>query len=219
MCIQKRLDDLFERWKETHKALPQREDLPILEIFLPDGIAGIDTTIYENTNPRVLYILKESNVKNGYINDYFWFRDSQVEKYGNHRIANRIWLMQEVVTKGILHDKVLPSKSNDLRAVAYMNLNKCGGDSMVNYTKLKNYIDIPEIREYILDEIRILAPDIIICCGSDIMNIVKELASCIGLYEHIVFTKHPSCWGSDIKFIEEFYTEWSKSECKKKLYS
>lgn len=152
MSIQARLDQLFEQWKEVHKQKADMLNLQYPERFLPDGIAG-DEAAYEKSSPKVLYILKESNVGDRCDDLSFWFK-AQATGGGTHRITKRIRLMQKVITG-----------SDDLTAVAYMNLNKSGGTSATNGAKLEAYVLNENISSFIKEEIRILNPDIIVCGG------------------------------------------------------
>ena len=120
-------------------------------------------------------------------------------------MTKRIGFMQEVLVG-----------SNDLSAIAYMNLNKCGG-STVDFHKLKKYVEIPDIREHIREEIALLAPDIVVCCGHRIDELVKGLLSDMpGMPEKIVPMLHPSCWVSHHRYIDEFRKRWNASACKKR---
>jgi len=213
MNIQKKLDTLFNQWKDTHDIYINETDLselPELTNFTMDGISGKDETAYVNADIKVLYVLVESNVgkdcKHFRINDYFWFRE-QVVNNGKHIIPARIQFVQENIT----------GRPADLNAVAYMNLNKCGGGCSRNFKKLRNYVRLPKIKEHIKEEIEILEPDLIVCFGKGVDDLVKEiLGETHALYKKILPLRHPSCRNSSDDYEIMFQERWSQIICKEK---
>lgn len=151
MNIKTRLDNLFNKWEEAHRKNAKVLNLQHPERFLPDGIVGDETT-YLKASPKVLYILKESNSGDSVNND-FWFKKEVLEN-GTHIITKRIQLMQKMITG-----------STDLTTIAYMNLNKSGGNSASDMAHLKAYSLNNNISPLIKEQVLILDPDIIICAG------------------------------------------------------
>ena len=183
MGIQEELDVLFEKWK---KAL----DLQMTERFIPDGIAG-DEDAYKKD--RVLYILKESHLKGEPPEDnckhgYFWFKD-QVKSPKPHRITKRIKAMQEAIPK-----------KGGLTSVAYMNINKRGGGAETDPKALKAHAQ--SVASFIKEEIRILAPELIICCGC--YGIISD-AAILGEDPRLVDMWHPSYYAVNCdKYIQKY---------------
>jgi len=152
----KSFEELFMLWKKAHKEIGLN-----LNKFYPDGV--VNDEAYFNSNPRVLYVLKEPNSGNDVSEGDFWFK-RQVENKSHHIIPTRIKIMQKVI-----------NGNRDLNFVAYININKYGGLNRTNGEKLKEYAYSKEIRPLIKKQIELLAPDIVVCCG--VYEIVKEILS------------------------------------------
>ncbi len=76
-----------------------------------------------------------------------------------------------------------------LRYVAFMNINKRGGFTECK-TKLSDYAE--NYKDLIDREIKIISPDIIVCCGSDVRTCLSNIDSCKSV--PVLEVYHPSYW-------------------------
>lgn len=194
----KTLDELFKKWKEAHKSeddesckktFPKKagESPDISDFkssFCPDGFLS------DKKFNGVLIIQREPNVfdkgegKCIAETNYFWFRDgnkendSTLKHYRNN--ANKY-----------LHQLI--GEDYTLEECAYMNLNKRGGYGSTNNTQLNNYVykNNYNYQEYIANEIKIIKPTHIICCGV-YGTIEKQFADSIGERTYIFDCYHLS---------------------------
>lgn len=191
----KTLDELFEEWKEAHKSeddesckktFPKKDgESPDISnfksSFCPDGFLS------NGTFNGVLIIQKEPNVFNidkgkciAETNDFFWFRDGEEENdYYLKTYRNK--------AKKYL-DKIIPDCK--LKTCAYMNLNKRGGYGITTDSQLSNYVK--KYKEFIADEIQIIKPTLIICCGV-YGTIKKQFSDSINEGTYIYDCLHLSC--------------------------
>ena len=202
--------DLFPRWKEAHSQIAtdpalrtilikeksvqlSLDQLPQLDGFTPDGAIG------RNGKPiSVLYMLKESNSSHDASStkpDFFWFR-YEAENDGTHKITHRIRMIQKIITGN-------PS----LETATFINLNKCGNGPKSSMAKLRNYTSLPTIRKLIAEEIQLLDPAIIICCGANTAQIVSNIIDSTAS-DRIIPMAHPSCRYSNEKYEREFAVKW-----------
>lgn len=76
-----------------------------------------------------------------------------------------------------------------LRYVAFMNINKHGGFTECK-TDLRGYAKI--YKDLIDREIKIISPDIIVCCGSGVRDCLSNVDSCKSI--PVLEVYHPSYW-------------------------
>lgn len=149
-----------------------------MDSFTVDG--AVDAQKWEsNEGKRVLFILKEANGSNSVINgkiddNSFWFKDCICDN--NNRMSKPMFKRIATLYKFVLGENVKDCQRHEwdqdnkkelrdiLKNVAYMNINKKGGDKKTNMTKLNQYAK--EYREEIKQEIEILNPDYIVCGGT-----------------------------------------------------
>lgn len=144
--------------------------------FTPDGI--IDEEAWNN-GEKILFILKEANGQ--------WMLDENLED-NTVEIDNGEFWFRKIVKDNINHNikrklnKLSAEKfgESELKAVAYMNINKRGGAKSELKSVLNEYIN--EYKEYIKREIEIISPEkICICCGKNkayvntLEKIIQEL--------------------------------------------
>lgn len=141
--------------------------------------------------PKVLYILREENgshsdeydeddnriIGHFYKNkDDFWIKEqlcgTKTAKYEKlppliKKLVNVQYILEQMKT---VDDSENYFRFDDesckvnIGHMAFMNLNKLGGDSSVHWPTFKAYISC--FKELIKREIEILNPDIIVCCGT-----------------------------------------------------
>lgn len=139
------------------------------ESFTTDGVVdeSIWTRLECQGKKKVLYVLREANgnsskfgEKGRIVDDgNFWFQNCIKDKKLGNRIFTRIAGMQKEIQGGQEgHTEEL------LKQVAYMNINKRGGGAKVNWKVLNEYAY--KYNKKIRDEICILKPDVIVCCGT-----------------------------------------------------
>ena len=198
-------DKLFKKWKtaqseESEESYNEYKFKNVSKTsFLPDGI--VNPEMYFKTTKKVLFIAKEANwggsdTENrveGTDGD-FWLQSvvSNTGKYGGKEtnfskglaMLYNAYISNSFDTPDYFHE--------GLNNVAFINLNKRGGYSFCSYPTLEGYVK--KYGEYIAKQIDLINPDIIICCGTALVNIVKQYvkpnctAKIIGVY-------HPSYYG------------------------
>lgn len=156
MTKTQKLDLLFEKWQ---KVFPENQGK-----FKYDGI--IDEDNFERQKVKLLFIGKEANDEQQNEGDYrSWWKE--VVKY-QFSIRLSEWAF------GILNSfppiesisESQDSRKEILSSIAFMNLKKTGGGNTADVNNLKEIV-IRE-RAFILDEIEIIKPDIIIGSIGDV---------------------------------------------------
>ena len=77
-----------------------------------------------------------------------------------------------------------------LRYVAFMNINKRGGFTECKTKLLRDYAQ--NYKDLIDREIKIISPDIIVCCGSGVRTCLSNIDSCKSV--PVLEVYHPSYW-------------------------
>lgn len=115
-------------------------------------------------------------------------------KYNDRQSMNRVWKMQRFISKHCLDDNIT------IDSISYLILNKTNSRCIDTKRYVKNF------EKYILGEIDLLSPSIIVCCGC--YDIVKDL-----------FRKYEkSCFLSDIKYIPIIDMLAPRTEVSNRLY-
>jgi hypothetical protein len=159
---------LFSEWKQ-HLT---RGNLP----FYPDGMA--QGSSYWETRPRVLFLLKEVNADKS-VPPWNLFDVVGDGSIGPTWTVISYWL-HGIHGGGLPWEKVPAatpeSRRQAISKLAVVNLNKCGGAAACIQTELwaAAYRD----RQFLLRQLRLYAPDIIIACGTG------EIAKYILFEEH-----------------------------------
>ena len=189
------LEKLFDEWRKRHIS----EDYSNNEIsknnFIPDGI--IDEASYMQSPKKILFIAKEAAClkkgntieKNFEIaqNDGFWCRRVVLgeEKRGTSFSSGLALLANAILNENF----ETPEKDiSTLRYVAFMNINKRGGFTSCQPGRLAAYVE--KYKDLIDREIRIISPDIIVCCGSGVRGRLSGVDSCKSL--PVLEVNHPS---------------------------
>lgn len=177
MTKTEQLNELFEEWREA-QVQESDSDWKITKpegtknikkhFFCDDGI--IDESIYETEHIKVLFLTNEANIEKHIspeqenigsriesFNNYFYTGN---EPWSSGRMSERICSLFQV----IINDYSYPPHKYAKR-FAFMNLNKRGGDKDIKTgIHLDKYCDLYSC--FILKEIEIINPDIIIWVGS-----------------------------------------------------
>ncbi len=198
----KNLRELFNHWKDAQvhnektKEYMSKRKISV-KSFCIDGY--VDEECWERGD-KILFVLREANgahatemdgdsiiVGNGE-GKSFWIKNEIQSKNEKNipvmlkKLENVCFCLQEA---GVLKNK---ERANFLKQSAFMNINKMGGYSSVHWPTLKKYAE--QFKDYIKREIEIIAPEIIVCCGTEWL--LKEKV-----------------------YSEE---EWKKLRCKCKIY-
>lgn len=191
-----KMENLMQDWMEK-----QEKDSNCIASFILDGI--INYNEYEKTQEKILFLAKEGNTGNKMVapnRNYFWLKSVADGISGKTLFSNRIALLANA---WYAKDYERVSKNHEvLHKIAFMNLNKCGGGRScdVNYLEeyTKNYAD--EIEE----EISIIQPNIIVCCGYDVYRLLQKYIR-ISNDIKVIQISHPSYFAlSDRDYLMQF---------------
>lgn len=205
--LEEKMKKLFEKWKQDHKDDKLYEyDTPSIdgkiipkENFISDGFC-VSNVIKENT---ILYIAKESHeydknsiIDKDKINEYEYLKNCFADNK-NTSFPSRIREMQEILDK-------------DINDMTFMNINKRGGFSYTNMAVLNTYA--MQFSDNIVNEIEIINPELIICCGIGLKRIINMVYTKCDkeLNRPIVEVNHPSYDISEEKYLDSFREELRK---------
>lgn len=193
------LEKLFDEWRKRHISEDYSNDkISKNKIsknnFIPDGI--IDEASYMQSPKKILFIAKEAAcLKKGNTieknfetaqNDGFWCRRVVL---GEEERGTRFFSGLALLANAILNENFeTPEKDiSALRYVAFMNINKRGGFTECE-TDLDAYVE--KYKDLIDREIKIISPDIIVCCGMGVRGCLSGVDSCKSL--PVLEVYHPS---------------------------
>lgn len=151
------LNVLFDQW--------QKEVYSEETIFIRDGI--INETVWKNTPQKVLFIAKEANNRSDISWDFRdWWNDSFNYTF-SHRLAEWAYgILEDFPDYDTIDTK--DKKLETLQKIAFMNINKTGGGATASYEELIMHID--KSKSFILRQIEIINPDVIVSCIGDDLN-------------------------------------------------
>lgn len=194
------LEKLFDEWRKRHISEDYSNDkISKNKIsknnFIPDGI--IDEASYMQSPKKILFIAKEAacldktekttaeeNFETAQ-NDGFWCRRVVLgeEKRGTSFSSGLALLANAILNENF----ETPEKDiSALRYVAFMNINKRGG--FTSCPGLDAYVK--KYKDLIDREIRIISPDIIVCCGIGVRDCLSGVDFCKSL--PVLEVYHPS---------------------------
>lgn len=172
--LEKKFEELYNDWRSEQEKESSYDYIRTgiaKDSFTKDGI--VDENVWNGLpeGKKVLYILREANGNATEMGeegkrvdgDEFWFQECVTGKETKvtDNIFQRIKEMQRIIRGDALKAK---DDKEILSEVAYMNLNKRGGGASVDWKIFNDYIE--KYKEYIKEEIAIINPDIIVCCGT-----------------------------------------------------
>lgn len=183
----KNIEELFEKWNDTQtesentKTTKKAEKRGISKnSFCRDGAIDKECWEKEDSKKRILYILREANGSNAtsvekdgilvgeYKKDKSFWAQTEIKKHKNDLSHLPILLKKLLNVCSIVNEKKKWDFSTEnyepMNKTAFMNINKMGGYSSVNWPMLIAYAE--EYRDFIKQEIEILNPDVIVCCGT-----------------------------------------------------
>lgn len=199
------LEKLFDEWRKRHISEDYSNDKISKNKtsknkisknnFIPDGI--IDEASYMQSPKKILFIAKEAAcLKKGNTieenfetaqNDGFWCRRVVLgeEKRGTGFSSGLALLANAILNENF----ETPEKDiSALRYVAFMNINKRGGFTECKTDLLRDYAQ--NYKDLIDREIKIISPDIIVCCGMGVRDCLSGVDSCKSL--PVLEGYHPS---------------------------
>ena len=189
------LEKLFDEWRKRHISEDYSNDKISKNNFIPDGI--IDEASYMQSPKKILFIAKEAacldNTEETTAEenfeaaqkDGFWCRRVVLGEEGGTSFSSGLALL----ANAILNENFeTPEKDiSALRYVAFMNINKRGGFTECE-TDLDAYVE--KYKDLIDREIKIISPDIIVCCGMGVRGCLSGVDSCKSL--PVLEVYHPS---------------------------
>ena len=189
------LEKLFDEWRKRHISEDYSNDKISKNNFIPDGI--IDEVSYIQSPKKILFIAKEAAcLKKGNTieenfetaqNDGFWCRRVVLgeEKRGTGFSSGLALLANAILNENF----ETPEKDiSAFRYVAFMNINKRGGFTECKTKLLRDYAQ--NYKDLIDREIKIISPDIIVCCGMGVRDCLSGVDSCKSL--PVLEVYHPS---------------------------
>lgn len=192
------VEELLGLWRLAHRC---EEDTGYIsgtvpqEAFLPDGI--INELRYQKSGRKILYIAKEA----------YWYEPEDDKAASEANAANEMFWHREV-TYGTVPETIFSKRlammtnaivDNDytninkehkaLMGVAVINLNKRGGFVYCEGNTLEGYVQ--RYWEFIQKEIELIGPDLIICCGAEVRELLAKYVQIADTVQ-IAVVKHPS---------------------------
>lgn len=171
----KKFIQLFDEWEQKYK------DTNDSNKFVRDGIVDEKAWNTLEAGKKILFILKEPNdeqhEKDGKMDLAYSLKDNYIKNLRRYATWRNVFLW----SIGILNTEVnmiinfneiyKKLETGNLNHIAVLNLKKVYGTSTANMSKIKKAAE--DDRKYILKEIKLINPDIIVT--ANIMNILKTL--------------------------------------------
>lgn len=173
------LDELFALWKKAHNYEENYKETTVdgidKNVFVADGY--IDKNCYGKSGYKVLFILKEANIKEydvsidssqaGFYTDYINGGKPNIPKQ-----QEKIGRMAYYLQNGENENAKIPSEAqlkNALKCAAFMNINKRGGAKNTNPQKINAYYN--KYEQFIKKEIELINPNCIVIIGTTGANV------------------------------------------------
>ena len=138
-------------------------------------------------------------------NDGFWCRKVAFGEEKVSPFSRKLALLANVLMTGNFED--LNTDIDILKYVAFMNLNKRGGFTKCHQRILREYVQ--KYRDLIEEEIKIISPDIIVCCGVGIRDdLLKKYVHIPDEDIPVLEVYHPSYAISYENFLSKLKTEF-----------
>lgn len=200
----------MEQWTKRRKYKP----------FVFDGLIGSNE--YCTTEPRILFLLKESN-------DNFTEIATEDEYYPKDGNSSHFWRKINIIKyivqnswkdNSIKKNEIDECKELSIKGIAYVNIKKnAQNNSTSDFSDLKQYAEADA--EFLRKQIEFLSPQVIICCGTlDLYNIIypeiklKKLNNEIQSTDTclVVNSYHPSYVGESFEQLYEWLSKSMKSK-------
>ncbi|MGM9641735.1 MAG: hypothetical protein ACI3XI_00865 [Eubacteriales bacterium] len=215
ISIKEKERELFSKWK-SEQQYPS---------FISDGV--FDEECYNRQDIKILFVLKEANWENGTV-DLCKYLLSE-ESSGYWKTWNNIARWTKAILDGGDYPEYIScaDKTFWLKKIAFLNLKKKGGTSKAKDKEIQEYAT--RDKKFLLQQIELYYPDIIICCGrgegknADILHdtvLPKENVSewkqpCLR-YNYFIYSPscnkeipvvsfcHPQMWGGHVRFKKRY---------------
>lgn len=220
---------LMTEWEqEGRKWLSSLKDKESRATFYADGVMDPEVWFDESNTVRPLFVLKEVHeAVHPNNNEYCNFVGTEKDP-GDHDIWNRVsktWKRVGALAKGILsvteengnvpdYDASYYMGEDDYRnlvkRIAVINLKKFAAGKSVGdgYSKktvmFYKHAEFAETEErcYLSRQIKMISPNVIICCGAGVIEYIKPIADKLGI-SMVLKVDHPSY----IRSRELFYND------------
>lgn len=220
---------LMKEWEqEGRKWLSSLKDKESRATFYADGVMDPEVWFDVSNTVRPLFVLKEVHeAVHPNSNEYCNFVGTEKDP-GDHDIWDRVsptWKRVGVLAKGILsvtkkdgnvpdYDAAYYMEENDyrnvLKRIAVINLKKFAAGKTVGdgYSKktvtFYRHAEFAEEanRNYLYKQIKMISPNVIICCGAGVIEYIKPIADKLGI-SMVLKVDHPSY----IRSRELFYND------------
>lgn len=214
------IENLFAEWQAMQQKESYEEYLKYgapeiaKDSFTYDGV--INPPEYAKQVTKYLFISKESNIENEKNQrpfrsdgDNFWLRDVCLQKEKPSIFSKRLAMFANAIYSP---DFERVNKCHDiLNKVAFMNLNKRGGLSGSKWKTISGYTQ--KYAGFIKREIDMIKPDIIICCGSGLRDLLGKIGICFPRYT-VIEVCHPSYRKSDKFHLERLKAAFDELSAK-----
>jgi len=155
---------LFEKWKKDRNK------------FVADGV--VDETAYNESDIKILFILKEVNSEDGGwdLREYLRDRNERTQTWNNitRWVIGIRNLNENLCWKGSEIEEIPTEKRiQTLRSICAINLKKSPGGHTTDEKKLADVAK--NDREYLNEQLSLYDPDLTICCGTIVKNLFHEL--------------------------------------------
>lgn len=185
------LNKLFELWREAHciekdfgDTIP-KDDKKIIAYnsFYKDGIVNND--MYNNSKVKVLFVSNEASIScdrgllipdtaktivgdacGNTVGSFRLYAEDNEDEYWSTKMRIKYGEMYRIIIGESIDKENWMDKNREYNnCFAIMNINKRGGFGSIQKNVFNNYVK--RYKEFILKEIELLKPDIIIWCGEN----------------------------------------------------
>lgn len=184
-------DRLFEEWEQARSNYKS---------FDRDGI--VNPQVWEQTEPKVIFVLKETNDLRGDLRTFLANGGSKTF----YRTWNNIVRWAEIVLYGTYSTKLTQKRRDEiLPHICAINLKKESGGERSNKGEIR--LAAKDDKDYIKRQIALYQPDLVITCGFDLVG---------DTLKNIVYYEESAEWKNDIN--ELYYYESRLINQSKKIY-
>ena len=214
-CV--KIEELFAKWLK--KSQSYSDDAK--KHFYKDGIVDENIWFSQSNAFRPLFILKDVNGNGSTdcatVSNFVKDINDDVQK-GIETTWRRLVTLAEGLYKVYIKDQdtqkyeIIGAEQKDryekaLNRIAIMNLKKQEGEKSISDKTLRCYIC--RYRDEILEQIKLINPSVIICCGTTIKPICDEFEIFSDFADRIIITQHPSRISAR-KFFDETLLNYKK---------
>ncbi|MCL2462288.1 MAG: hypothetical protein FWF44_06440 [Defluviitaleaceae bacterium] len=192
-------DELFSRWRKERG----------YQYFVKDGVFCPEQWLKETL--KITFVMKEANWRGEDADMREWVLGETSATYW--KTWNNIARWTKAILEGGEYPRYVSKKSKTywLGRASFINLKKVGGGSAADNGEIREYA-INDAR-YILEQLNLYKPDIIICCGRG------NGKNADLLYENILPEESLTVWQPPIKGYNYFYTKFPEKENKTPVLS